>query len=49
MQTARHFGSYLVQVFLEWEMFKKKVEEDIKTHFVFSNFFLKNQVIYEIT
>jgi hypothetical protein len=32
---------YLAQFFLEWEMFKIKVAEEIKTHFMFNKFFLR--------
>jgi hypothetical protein len=40
MKTSIPFWSYLDQFFLEREMFQIKVEEEIKTHFMFSNFFL---------
>jgi hypothetical protein len=32
MKTAKHFWSYLVQFFLEWQMFETKSVEEIKTH-----------------
>ena len=41
-----YFRSYLVQFFLEWEMFQIKVVEKIKTHILCS--FL-NRSFYEIT
>jgi hypothetical protein len=33
------FVSYLIQFFLEWEMFQTKVIKDIKTHVLCSTFF----------
>ena len=33
------FLSYLAQLFLEREMFRTKVVQKIKTHFMFNNFF----------
>ena len=49
MKTNTHFWSYLVQFFLEWEMFQTNVVGKIKTHFVFSNFFFfENRAVYEI-
>ena len=41
MQTNIHFLSYLAHFFLEWEIFESTVVEEIKTHFMFSNFFKK--------
>ena len=32
----------LVQFFLEWAKFQTKVVENIKTHFMFKNFFSEN-------
>ena len=40
--------SYLVQLFLEWEMFQTKVIEIIKTHILSSINFFENRVVYEI-
>jgi hypothetical protein len=38
-----------IKFFLEWQIFQTKVVEEIKTHFVFSNFFpLKNPAFYDI-
>ena len=39
MNTNIHFDTYLVQFFLEQEMFQAKVVEKIKTHILFSTFF----------
>jgi hypothetical protein len=40
MKATRYFLSYLVQFYLEWEFFQKKVVEEIKkTYFVCNNFF----------
>jgi len=39
MQIDIHLWFYLVQFFLEWEMFQAKVAQKIKTHFIFNNFF----------
>jgi hypothetical protein len=39
---------YLAEFLIEQEMFQKKVEEKMKTHFMFSNLFLENRVVYEI-
>jgi hypothetical protein len=36
MKIIRHFGSYLAQFLLEWEMFQTKVVEKIKTHILCS-------------
>ena len=42
MNTNIHFWSYLSQFFLEWEMFRARVVEKIKTHvFIFNNSFRK--------
>jgi hypothetical protein len=40
------FWSYLAHFFLEWEMFRTKVVEKIKTHFIFNNFFFWKTVLY---
>ena len=40
MNTNMHCLSYLAHFFLEWEIIKTKVVEEIKAHFVFNNFFL---------
>jgi len=41
METNIGFLSYLVQFFLEREIFQTEVAGKIKTHFMSSNFFLK--------
>jgi len=41
MKPAIHFVSYLIQFILEWEIFQTKVVENIKTRFMFNNFFLR--------
>jgi hypothetical protein len=48
MQTNTHFWSYLVQFFLEREMFQTKVVQKIKTHF-FQLIFFENRTVCEIT
>ena len=35
MKIAKHLWSYVAQLFVEWEMFKTEVVEEIKTHHVF--------------
>jgi hypothetical protein len=43
MNSNTHFWSYLVQFFLEWEIFQTKVVEKIKTHILCSvTFFRKS-------
>jgi hypothetical protein len=37
MKTNAHLWSYLVQFFLEWEMFQTKGSQKIKTHFMLNN------------
>ena len=52
METTNiHFSSYFSQLFLEEEMFRTKVVEKIKTHFILNIFFFTNLAIYvyEIT
>jgi hypothetical protein len=39
MKTNIHLWSHLAQFFLEWEMFQTKAVEQMKTHFMFNNFF----------
>jgi len=43
------FWSYLTQFFLECEMVLITVLEEIKTRFVFNNFFFRNSCLFEIT
>jgi hypothetical protein len=45
MKANIHFLTYLVQFFLEREMFQIKVAEKIKTHFMFNIFFPENRTI----
>jgi hypothetical protein len=49
MKTNKHFLSYLAQ-FLQREVSqKKKIVQNIRAHFVLSNFFFfENRVFYEI-
>ena len=39
MKTNIHFYPYLAHFFLEWEMFRAKVVEEIKTHILCSLIF----------
>ena len=41
METNLHFLSFLAHFFVEWEMFPTNVVEEIKTHFMFNNYFSK--------
>jgi hypothetical protein len=36
MKTCAYLWQYLVEFFLEWEMFQTKVVEKIKTHILYS-------------
>ena len=36
MKTDIHFLSHLAQFFLEWEMFRIKIVEKIKTHILYA-------------
>jgi hypothetical protein len=48
MKTNIHFWSYLAHFFLEWEMFRTKVVEKIKTHILCSvTFFRKTCRLWE--
>jgi len=47
-QTDTHFLSYIAQFFLEWEMFRTKVVEEIKTHILCSITFFLNRTVYEL-
>ena len=42
MKTNTYFWSYLAHFFLEWEMFRTKVVEKIKTYFVSGKVFRKS-------
>jgi hypothetical protein len=39
---------YLVEFFLEWEMFQTKILKNGNTHFIFNNMFSKIGALYEI-
>jgi hypothetical protein len=44
----RRLWQYIAELFVEWEMFRVKVVEKIKTHFMFKHFFPpKNRAFYE--
>jgi hypothetical protein len=49
MKTDVRFGSYLIHIFMEWEMLQTKVVEKIKTHFVFNNFYFFSKIMPFIT
>jgi len=49
METNIHLWSYLAQFFLEWEMLRSAVVEEIKTHILCSVTFFQNLSVYEIT
>jgi len=41
MKTITHFGSYLAQFYIEWEMFQTKVVEKSETHILCSINFIR--------
>ena len=46
-KTNNHFWSYLAHFFLEWEMFKTKFVEKVKTHILCSvTFFFQNSWLF---
>jgi hypothetical protein len=45
MTTYVHLWLYLAEFFLECEMFRTKVVEKIKTHFMFYNFSPENRAV----
>ena len=47
MKTSSYMW-HLADVFLEWEIFQTKFVEEIRTHFLFNNFFPENRTVYEI-
>jgi hypothetical protein len=48
MKTFFHLWQYLAEFFLEWEMFKIKVAEKIKTHILQSvTFFRKSRRLWD--
>ena len=48
MKTSIHFWSYLTQFSLEWDMFQTEVVEKLKTYFLCSANFFRNNAVYEI-
>jgi len=48
MKISIHSWSYLVQFFLEWEMFRTKVLESIKTRILYSITSSQKHAVYEI-
>jgi len=48
MKTNIHFLSYLVQFFLEWEMFQTILLEKIKTNYTLNTEFLKSCLFLDI-
>jgi hypothetical protein len=49
IKTYLHFWSHLSHFCLEWEFFRTKVVEEIKTQFISNDIVLENRAIYEIT
>jgi hypothetical protein len=47
LKTNINLWSYLAHFFLEWEMFRTKVVEEIKTHILSSTTFFLNHTVYE--
>ena len=50
MKTNIHFWSYLAEFFLEWEVFQKKIVQEMKTHISYSITFVKKKTsaVHEI-
>jgi hypothetical protein len=50
MNTYVHLWQYLARFLLKWKMLQTKVVEEMKTHFMFSNFFFsfENRAVCEI-
>jgi hypothetical protein len=48
MKTFSHLWQYIVEFFLEWEIFQIKVVEKIKIHILCSTTFSENRAFYEI-
>ena len=49
MKIKIYFWSYITQVFLEWEIFKTKFAQNIKSHILSSRFFFfENRALSEI-
>jgi hypothetical protein len=47
MKTCGHLWQYLVQFFLEWEMFCTKVVEKTQTHCTFGTLFPEDRAVYD--
>jgi len=47
MKTNAHFWYYLAEFFLEWEMFRTKVVDEVKTNILFQYLFSEKRVFYE--
>ena len=47
MKTYLHFWSYLTHFLLEWEIFHKKILEEIKILLMFNNFFRKSCLLLD--
>ena len=49
MNTTTHIWPHLAHFFLEWEMLRTKVAEELKTHILGSvTFFFENRAVYEM-
>ena len=48
MEVYIHLWEYLAELFLEWEIFRTKYVQKIKTHFIFNDFFFENRAVYKI-
>jgi hypothetical protein len=46
MKTNTHFLLYLSQFFLEWEVYRTKFVEEIKTRILYSVSFFENRSVY---
>jgi len=45
MKTNTHFCLHVAEFFLEWEMFQTSALEEIETHFMPNNFFLRKSCL----
>jgi hypothetical protein len=48
MKTFAQLWQYVAELFLEWEIFRMKLVEKIKTHFMLHNFLSENRAVYGI-
>ena len=48
MKTDIQFLTYVAQFFLEWEIFRTEVVEEMKTHFLFPITLFENRTVYKI-